>query len=91
MDQLKRAGEISQFLLFQREMNEVLSKAKQSDGDLAVETIRGTIEDHYTDDQGKPAVHIAMEMPCTMTRLRSLLCGIDSARITPTSCDCIAA
>jgi hypothetical protein len=61
MDKIERAGEISQFLMFLHEMRETLAKAQQSNSDPAVQTIRGMIEDHYTDDQGKPAVYIAME------------------------------
>ena len=61
MDRIERADEISRFLLFLREMRETLAGASQRNDDPAVQTIRRTIEDHYTDDQGKPAVYVAME------------------------------
>lgn len=60
MDTMERASEISRFLFFMRDMREALAATGTRADEPAVKMIRSTIEDHYLDDQGKPAMYLTM-------------------------------
>ncbi len=58
---MERVERIAEFLRFLHEAKETLKQRKVSSGSTEVQQIRAAIEEHYLDDQGKPAMYQQFE------------------------------